>query len=507
MDDKKIESLLLSTGKRLQEQVEQKKVIFIVSNSTVDGVTSSSILFDSIKRIGGSAIIRCLDSLNYLKLKDSIKCLIEEKHDSYVFLDFDSSIFNDVIDPIAQDSYFLFINSDRILDGQENMNEKENHSYININKLNNNSDFNIISTISAVVYYLLKPFDRKITQRAYLPIVAEISKFSKINRKKFDEASEQILQTAITLDLIERKKGLIFVDRQTTTIVDALENNTSYFIRGLTWNKQACIEILKESGIVFTEKKRMKYLDEFEDEDFDKIVKSIEKFVEKESLQKIQDSNGTITSKNVRDKLLTFGYILTNEESNSFLKEAHSFARVLESCIRRKKFGIALAISLGDRYDLVTEVQNQIQDDKRIIKKIGSKIFGEKWRFYEEKEIVFINGEGVIDEKDIDQFANLIGASISFSDKIVCLRTTGTENMEMYKYTLINGGTVNLDSETIRNKIGKFTENQDLSNIDHSRSKYLSDNGENNIEIIVPVSESEVFLSNLKKIVMNARIA
>lgn len=72
---------------------------------------------------------------------------------------------------------------------------------------------------------------------------------------------------------------------------------------------------------------------------------------------------------------------------------------------------------------------------------------------------------------------------------------------------MINGGAVNLDSETIRNKIGKFTENQDLSNIDHSRSKYLSDNGENNIEIIVPVSESEVFLSNLKKIVMNARIA
>ena len=180
MGDKKIESLLLSTGKRLQEQIEQKKVIFIISNSTVDAIASSSILFDSINRNGGSAVIRCLDSSNYLNLIESMKCLIKEKHVSYVFLDFDSHVFNDIIDSITQESYFLFISSEKNLEDQENTNENENFSYININKLSMNSDPDFISTISAVVYFLVKPFDSKITQKSYLPIVAEISKHSKI---------------------------------------------------------------------------------------------------------------------------------------------------------------------------------------------------------------------------------------------------------------------------------------------------------------------------------------
>ncbi|HKR73160.1 MAG TPA: hypothetical protein VJR94_03515 [Candidatus Nitrosocosmicus sp.] len=507
MGDKKIESLLLSTGKRLQEQIEQKKVIFIISNSTVDAIASSSILFDSINRNGGSAIIRCLDSSNYLSLLESMKCLIKEKHGSYVFLDFDSNVFVDIIDSITQESYFLFINSDKNLEDQENTNENENFSYININKLNMNLDFKVITTISAAVYYLIKPFDSKITQKSYLPVVAEISKFSKINKNKLDEASEEILRTAITLNLIERKKSLIFVDRQTSSIIDALENNTSNFIRGLTWNKRASIEVLKESGISITEKKRIKSLDEFEDKDYDEIVKAIEKFVEKGSLQDIQDSKGTITNRNIRDKLLAYGYILTNEESNSILKEAHSFSRVLESCIKRRKFGIAVAISLGDRYDLLNEVQNQLQEEKSKIKKVGTKIFAEKWRLYVDKEIVFINGEGVIDEEEIDQFANMIGSSISFSDKIICLRTTGTENMEVYKYTLINGDAHKLDSVMMRNKINEFIKSQDLSTKDRFKLRYLPNNGDGNIEIIVPVNESEVFLSNIKKIVVNARIA
>ena len=145
-------------------------------------------------------------------------------------------------------------------------------------------------------------------------------------------------------------------------------------------------------------------MDEFEDKDRDEIVKSIEKFVKNGSLQDIQDSSSTLANKNIRDRLLAFGYILTNEESNSILKEAHSFSRVLESCIKRRKFGIAVAISLGDRYDLLTEVQNQIQEEKIMIKKVGTKIFAEKWRFYEDKEIVFINGDGIIDEEEIDPF-------------------------------------------------------------------------------------------------------
>ena len=130
-------------------------------------------------------------------------------------------------------------------------------------------------------------------------------------------------------------------------------------------------------------------MSEFEERDYDEIASSIEKFVEKRtSYNSLTDDDNTVAKKDVKEKLLAYNYILTNEESNSILKGAYSFSRVLESCIRKKRYGIALAISLGDRYNLLSEVQNQIKADKSVLRKIGTKIFAEKWRFYEDKKII-----------------------------------------------------------------------------------------------------------------------
>ncbi|HEU5120699.1 MAG TPA: hypothetical protein VFT71_06900 [Candidatus Nitrosocosmicus sp.] len=505
MGDKKVEHLLSSTSQLLYDQIEQKKVIFIISNSTVDGIISSSILFDSIYRLGGCAVIRCHDSANYSELKDRIRELITEGHDSYILVDFDSNIYNDIVDSITKEKYFLFINADKNLTKQDPK-ENENIVCLNINNSKNVSDLKGISTVSTLVYHLVKGFDRKITQVSYLPIVAEISKFSKANINNSNYVYDEILQTAITLNLVEKKKDLIFVDKQTSSVISALEGNISHFIKGLTWNRQASIEVLKKSGISFAENKRVKSLSEFEERDYDEIVSSIEKFVEKRTSDNSLADSDAVAKKNVKEKLLAYNYVLTNEESNSILKGAYSFSRVLESCIRRKRYGIALAILLGDRYNLLSEVQNQIQTDKSILRKIGSKIFAEKWRFYEDKEIIFVNGEGIVDEKDIVQFAELLGKSLTFSDKIVCIRTTGTENEEMYKYTVISGDSVDLDSTKLKNKIREFIESQGLPSMDRYDIKYHNNDEGINLEIIVPMKELEVFLSNIKKIVLDARI-
>ena len=79
--------------------------------------------------------------------------------------------------------------------------------------------------------------------------------------------------------------------------------------------------------------------------------------------------------------------------------------------------------------------------------------------------------------------------------------------MDAYKYTLINGDALELDPVMMKNKINDFIKSQDLLTLNRSKQRYLSNNGDGNIEIIVPVNESEVFLSNIKKIVVNARIA
>ncbi len=506
MGDKEADSILSSTSKRVYNLLEQKKVILIISNLTVDGIVSSSILFDSIRRLDSSAIIKCLDSSSHFEVKDKIKELIKERHDYYIFLNFDSKLYSYINDLLTQED-FLFINTEKSTTEQQNSNQKENRSFLNLNTLDNNSDLKIISTTSAFVYLLVKEFDKKIVQKSYLPLVAEVSRFAETGKYDTNKVHDEILQTAIDLNLLEKKMGLTFADKQTSSIIDAIEYNTVYFIKGLTWNKQASTEMLKLSGITFIENNRVKSLAELEDKDYIEIVSSIEKFIEETSFSnKKKEDNILDVKKRIRDKLLSYNYLLTHEENNSILKGVYSFSRVLESCIRKKNYGLALAILLGDRSNLITEVQNQVQADNNIIKKIGLRIFAEKWRFYEHKEILFVNGDGILDEEELDQFANLIGKSISFADKIICLRTTGTENEESYKYTLISGEALNFDLIKIIDKINEFMEGNNIMNSDHPGIKHLHNCGVTRIEIVVPMSELEVFLSNIKKIVMDARI-
>lgn len=506
MGEREVESILSLTSKRFHDLLEQQRVIFIISASTVDGIISSSLLFDSIYRLGGSAVIRCIDSTNHLKVKEKIKDLLNEGHYSYIFLNFDSELHNYVNGLIAHE-FFLFINTDANATEQQVLNQGENATFLSLNTLRNNSNLKVISTTSAFVYLLVKEFDKKVVQKSYLPIVAEISRIAVTDKHDTKNVNAEILQTAINLNLLEIKKGLTFVDKQTSPIIDAIQNNIVHFIKGLTWNKQAVIEILKQSEIPFIENKRLRSLAELEDKDYDRIVNSIEKFVEETSFSnKKKEEDITDIKKRMRDKLLTYNYLLTHEESNSILKGAHSFSRVLESCINKKNFGTALAISLGDRSSLVAEIQNQIQADNNTIKKIGLRIFTEKWRFYEDNEILFVNGEGILDGEDIDQFANLMGKSISFVNKIICLRTSGTENQESYKYTLISGDAFVFDLNRITDRIKEFMENHNPLTSDRSNVKLLYDSGVTRIEIIVPIEELEVFLSNIKKIVMYARI-
>lgn len=500
MGDKNLENILSSTSRLLFDQIEQKKVIFIISNSTVDGIISSSILFDSIYRMGGNAVIRCEDSGSYEESKYKIGNLIKEGQDSFILLDFDSNFYDEIVDLITHDNYFLFINADKDSSKSKNSIENDKVRYLNTYKIKDVLKLDKVPTISSVVYYLIKDIDRKITQMSYLPLIAEISKFPNAVYDRSNEPYNEILQTATSLNLIEKKKDLVFVGKPTSSIISVLEDNTSYFIKGLTWNRQASIRVLQRSGVLFAENKRAKSLDEFEEREINEIINSIEEFVEKENLN---DDDTTLASKNLREKLLSYNYILTNEESNSILKGAYSFAKVLESCIKRKSYGLALAISLGDRYDLLSEIRDQIQADKFKIRKSGSKIFSEKWRFYEDGKITFVNGEGILDEKQIIEFADLLAKSHSFSDKIICLRTTGTSSEEMYKYILMSGESIKLDAAKLREKIKEFTEKQGLLIKDCSPTRYHIDRENIDIEAIVPVKKLEVFLSNIKKIIMD----
>ena len=497
--------ILNTASQKLLNQIEHQKDIFIISNSTVDGLVGSAILLSSIHNSNGNTTIRCFNSLKIEDFKIELMKLVDEKHDFYVFVDFDS-IFFDLITSLIQESYYLFVNSDsRNLD--QIIEKDKTVTFVNPWIWQSDNDKENKHTSSSLTYLIAKNFDRKIIHSSFLPIVAAFSKNIDFNNNDQTELKE-ILQSALDLNLIERKKGLNFGVSETTPIVDAIENNTAHFIKGVTWNKENSIKILEKSGIQITDNQRIRTWNELEDEDFNKIFNAIEKYIEENCYHKNKsDDNIKEMKKRNRDLLFGYNYILTNEEAGSILKNIGSFSKSLDLCVRNQTFGLGLSICLGERDDAMIQVKNQIIDYDNLIKSVSNKIFDEKWRFYDDKETIYVNGEGILDEKNIDLFTSILEKSVSFADRLICIRILSTESDEEYKYTLIKPKLAKVDFAKMKKKIYELAEIHGDLNSNNTRSSSTSVIVDiaDKIEIRVPIINLEVFLSNIKKIVLDAK--
>jgi single-stranded-DNA-specific exonuclease len=497
--------ILNTASQKLLNQIEHQKDIFILSNSTVDGLVGSAILLSSIHNSKGNTTVRCIKSSKVEDFKTELMKVADEKHDFYVFVDFDSNFF-DLITSLIEESYYLFVNSDsRNLD--QIIEKDKAVTFVNPWIWQRDSDKENKHTSSSLTYLIAKNYDRKIIHSSFLPIVAAFSKNIDFNNIDHTELKE-ILQSALDLTLIERKKGLNFGVSETTSIVDAIENNTTHFIKGVTWDKENSIKIIEKSGIKITDNQRIRTWNELEDEDFNKIFNAIEKYIEENCYHKNKsDDNIKEMKKRNRDLLFGYNYILTNEETGSILKDIGSFSKSLDLCVRNQTFGLGLSICLGERDDAMMQVKNQIIDHDNLIKSVSNKIFDEKWRFYDDKETIYVNGEGILDEKNIDLFTSILEKSISFADRLICIRILSTESDDEYKYTLIKPKLAKVDFVKMKKMIYELAEIHDDLNSNNTRpspTSVIVDIADK-IEIRVPIINLEVFLSNIKKIVLNAK--
>ena len=128
------------------------------------------------------------------------------------------------------------------------------------------------------------------------------------------------------------------------------------------------------------------------------------------------------------------------------------------------------------------------------IKKISSHIFEEKWRFNDDKKTLFINGEGIINKQNANQFISFLKRSISFADRLICLRIVDSD--EYYKIIITKTKLCEYDLNDIKEKLQRTLDKQDISNIKR-----------NEINIKISFTDLEDFLASVKKIIINEKIS
>lgn len=509
-------------SQKLLNKIENNENLFIISNCTVDGLISSTIIFSSIYNLKGNSKIRVYP-LGNNDFKNFINQIKKEEQDFYIFLDFRLEQFQIIMEKLDTDR-FLFLNTDLEITDQD--------SFVNPWIFLEKKKENAITT-AGLSFLLVRNYDRNIDNLSYLPVIAAISKDQTNNENTgLTGLNNEILEVATKLNLIEQKEALTIVEIQTTLITDILKNNTVHFIKGITWNEDESYNIIQKTKIPLMNGKKIRTYDELDKKELIKIVETILEFINKKDTKIIEPNNMDKNSKNndlsantviediksknyskinkkdtnhrtsIRMKGLLFSnnYILTNEEKNSLLKNTKTFSKVLDSCIRNNKEGLGISVCLGERKDTTEEIKRQVFEQNNLLRNLCLKIFSEKWRFYDDQTIIFINGEGIIDEKNQDLFINFLKKSVSYSNRIICLRTLVTEN-EVYKYMIVNTPLSNIDFNEIKMKLRNYSA-PEFRNITMFREI-----DEYTIEIDVPMMQLEDFLSNIKKILSNATIS
>ena len=198
---------------------------------------------------------------------------------------------------------------------------------------------------------------------------------------------------------------------------------------------------------------------------------------------------------------MDFSYILNNEEDEGYLKNAKTFVKVIELCISEQKNALALSICLGDRSgEIINQTHEIITKYNNLIKKTSSHLFAEKWRFYDDRETIFINGEGIIEPKNVDSFIIFLEKSISFADRLICLRILDSE--EYYRLIITKSKFSNFDLTNIKEKIEKKLDEKE--EIEKENIKIID---KDKLEIKISTSNLEDFLSNIKKIIINEKVS
>ncbi|MDQ4072822.1 MAG: hypothetical protein M3162_00820 [Thermoproteota archaeon] len=469
---------LFHNSQKLLNQIEQKKDIFIFTNSTVDGIISGSIIFNSIFNNGGYATLRCLiqEGSEERGIEKQVEEILSGNHEFYIFLDFSFNFMENFKEILVKENC-LFVNIDPAVN--ESL---QKYEHIVNPFLHHNNRVDEISS-SGLTYLLIKNIDRNIADKAFLPVIAALSKDQDIGESRsLVGMNKEILETAIGLNQLEQKKGLTISESDNSPITDVIKNNIVHYIKDITWNSDISIELVKDSGIVQRKDGNAKRFEDCTEEEFTRLADNIEKFLDSRSKIK--------TNYKIKDILLGFNYYLSYEEKG-FLRNARSFAKVIDSCIINKKQGLAFAVCLGDRSKTLNDVFDQIILYNNQIKRISTQIFGEIWRFQTDQYYVFINGEGILDYNNINPFISFLERSISFSDKVICIRMM--DNEEFYKFLIIKTRFCRFPLNTIEESIKEKSETQDIETKD-----------KNHLEVKVPVANLEDFLSNIKKRISNA---
>ena len=382
--------------------------ILLASHFDADGISAGSIMLSAVNRLGSVPHLRIIDSVNE-RILDQIEAI---ESDLVIFTDIGSG-YLEIISKILRNRDIV------VADHHQPLGEPgSNLHHFNTHILGFDGSEEISGAGTA--YLLAKALDSRNTDLSAMAIVGALGdQQDKGPERRFKGLNADILKDAVESKVIEVTKDLIFFGRQTRPIHRAIASTTDPFLPGLSGEEDRCLALLDAAGIPTKVDDRWRTISDLSLEEKSRIV---DKIIEH-----------TISSKfpgEIVLNLIGSVYTLTREEPGTSLRDAREFATLLNSCGRMNRAGLGIAIGIGDRGESYQQAQQLYSEYKTQLSKYMNWVATAPNATRTGKNVVIVNGKGIIDESMTGAVSSLISSSKLFGESKVTIVTTLTRSGE-----------------------------------------------------------------------------
>ena len=413
---------------KISDSIKSGRSVSVTTHIDCDGLASGSIIAKALIRAGAKCTVRALKEFD----KNVVESFKTNSRNLHIITDLGGG-FADQLEQTLKDDWIV-LDHHQISDQ-----EIENQNVINSWKYGIDGGMEICA--GGMAYLASMAIDEKNSDLSAVAVIAALGdRQDQGEKRSLTGKNFEIANVAKEQELLEIDVDLLLVGRETKPLAEALASTSQTFIEGLTWNKDACLALLKSSKIKLKDKGRWRVPAELNESEKSQVVESLTEF----TLGK--DVNKTMP------ELIGYAYTFPREDKKRFLRDGREFSTMLNACGSSNHSGIGIAVCMGDRGEILNESENVLMNYRETIREYVNILSNQRWRILEDQTCIMINAEDVVQETMTGTVASLMARSPKNSEKIIILRAKGADNT--IKFSLRKGvgckSDINLSNVTQR---------------------------------------------------------
>jgi RecJ-like exonuclease len=215
-----------------------------------------------------------------------------------------------------------------------------------------------------------------------------------------------IVEDGVNSGNIKVETDLIFFGRETRPIHKAIAYTTNPFLPGLSGKEDRCFALLNSAQIPPKEGDKWRSLVDLTQEEKQRLLSKI-----------IEHISSIRFSGNIATDLVGNIYTLVKEEKMTPSRNAREFAALLNACGRMERHSLALAFCLGERDLIMDEIQDILNEYRKILANYMDLLTKNKERIDDDDKLLVIHGEGIINENMTGALSTILSMSNQNTEK------------------------------------------------------------------------------------------